>query len=524
MPERHVQALPEGHRIDEYEIVRVLGAGGFGITYLAFDHQLDGPVALKEYFPAGIAVRSKRSRVVAASTASDEVFAWGLDRFIDEARAIHRFRHPNVVRVHRYVKAHGTAYIVMEYVEGESLAAILETRGPLPATEWRRWLDSLLDGLAHVHGHGYLHRDIKPGNIVVRAADGKPVLIDFGSARVAARDRTHTRVLTPEYAPIEQHSSQGAQGPPTDIYALAAVSYRALTGNPPPSAPDRVLDDQYEPLAGRVASGDPAWLAALDRGLALRPEERPQTVTAWRATMVTVTDDPITPHHASSAPESPAPVLTHNEPASSKRSPTSKRTLVAMWSVVGAVLALMWLWLSTSLDPPTGDSSVARDTAIALDVTDVTTGWLDVGLDDLGRNKLVPAISFRVANASEDHLGMLQLNGVFRRCLVLYEGQPPPEAPVSPADPEAGTCLAEDQEWGGASLIRAAGHEGLDPGQGAGPFTMESRLGYTGEQSLAAMLQHRDFVDVKIELFVKYRAEQWTKLSEHQIDRQLLTR
>ncbi len=163
------------------------------------------------------------------------------------------------------------------------------------------------------------------------------------------------------------------------------------------------------------------------------------------------------------------------------------------------------------------------DVRAALDVTDITTGWLDVGLDNLGRNKLVPAISFRVENVSEDHTGMLQLNAVFRRCLVLYQGQPEPEDPVSPADEEAGTCLAEDQEWGSAPLIRAAGREGLDPGAGAGPFTMESGLGYTGEQSLAEMIGHRDFVDVKIELFVKHRADQWAKLGEFPIDRRLLT-
>ena len=163
------------------------------------------------------------------------------------------------------------------------------------------------------------------------------------------------------------------------------------------------------------------------------------------------------------------------------------------------------------------------DVQAALDVTDLTTGWLDVGLDDLGRNKLVPAISFRVENVSEDGTGMLQLNAVFRRCLVLYQGQPEPEDPVSPADEEAGTCLAEDQEWGSAPLIRAAGREGLDPGAGAGPFTMESGLGYTGQQSLAEMIGHRDFVDVKIELFVKHRADQWAKLGEFPIERRLLT-
>ena len=360
----------------------MLGAGGFGITYLAFDHHLDGPVVLKEYFPAGLAVRKgdrrvasspenresytrginrfievlkeyflvgfaargDNLRVVASSPENRKTYAWGLARFIEEARTVHRFRHSNVVRVHRFVEAHGTAYIVMEYVEGDSLAAILESRGPLSAAEWRPWLDRLLDGLEHVHGQRYLHRDIKPGNIVVRAADSEPVLIDFGAARVDARERTHTRVLTPEYAPIQQHSSQARQGPWTDIYALAAVSYRVLTGEAPPSAPERMLDDQCEPLerrlyasAGltreklrglskeeltklllRAAATPTAWLAAIDGGLALRPEDRPQAIAAWRALFADTHD------LAAAASRADIPSLTRLRKAAEHGSPSAQ--------------------------------------------------------------------------------------------------------------------------------------------------------------------------------------------------------
>ena len=162
------------------------------------------------------------------------------------------------------------------------------------------------------------------------------------------------------------------------------------------------------------------------------------------------------------------------------------------------------------------------DVRTALAVTDITTGWLDVGLDELGRTKLVPTISFRLENSSKGRVRTLQINGVFRRCEVIYAGQVPPEEPVSPADPDAGTCMGEDREWG-SSLIRAVGRQGIDPGEGVGPFTMENKLGYTGEQSRPEMLQHSDFVDVKIELFVKHRAEQWARLGEFPIERQLLT-
>ena len=287
VPQVQPAALPPGSRIAEYEIVRVLGAGGFGITYLAYDHQLDGPVALKEYFPADVASRADGSGVAVTTTTNQDVFAWGLDRFIQEARAIHRLRHPNVVRAHRYLEANGTAYIVLEYVEGEPLKAILDRRGRLSANEWRPWMDALLDGLAHVHAHGYLHRDIKPANIVVRSDNGEPVMIDFGSARLQHGDRTLTQVLTAGYAPIEQYSNDAAQGPQGDIYAMAAVSYRVLTGRTVPSAPDRVLNDDHKPLVEGSTDADLQWLTAIDRGLALRPDDRPQTVEEWRAELDT---------------------------------------------------------------------------------------------------------------------------------------------------------------------------------------------------------------------------------------------
>lgn len=162
------------------------------------------------------------------------------------------------------------------------------------------------------------------------------------------------------------------------------------------------------------------------------------------------------------------------------------------------------------------------DVPQALDVTEIKTGWLDVGFDDLGRNKLVPTISFRLENISDDRVRTLQLNGVFRRCMTAYEGQIAPVSEASPADQAAGTCAGEIKEWGSA-LVRAVDRSGMDPGAGVGPFTMESALGYTGEQPRNEMLGHRDFVDVKVELFAKHRADQWAKLGEYQIDRRLLT-
>lgn len=281
VPDDHPDALRKGTRVKEYKIVRILGQGGFGITYLAFDLNLNGAVALKEYFPTGYARRLADGSVDPASGDTRDVFDWGLKRFLDEARAIHRLRHPNVVRAHRFFEARGGAFIVMEYVEGDSLANILKDRRQLTFAEWRPVVDNLLDGLEHVHDHDYLHRDLKPGNIVVRDTDGSPVLIDFGSARIATGERTQTQMVTDGYAPIEQYG-RGKQGPPADLYGLAAVSYRVLLGERPPIAPDRVTNDTIALLAERVTGTERGWLAALDRCLALQPKDRPQSVAELR--------------------------------------------------------------------------------------------------------------------------------------------------------------------------------------------------------------------------------------------------
>ena len=285
MSEHHVNALPQGYRLREYELVRVLGFGGFGLTYLGFDHHLDKAVALKEYLPSEIAARSSDNSVGPQASTFQEDFEWGLERFLDESRTLARFQHPNIVQVSRFFEAHGTAYIVMEYAEGETLAERLARQGTLSEAELLDMVLPLLDGLEAVHEANFLHRDIKPGNIIIRDADGSPVLLDFGSARqaIGAKSRSVTTVVTPGYAPIEQYSVRGNQGPWTDLYALGGVCYRALTGQVPEDATDRVRRDPLVPigqLCGGQVSG--ATLGAIEWALQVDEEERPQSVAAWR--------------------------------------------------------------------------------------------------------------------------------------------------------------------------------------------------------------------------------------------------
>ena len=286
--QQHRLALPPGTRIREFEFRRVLGQGGFGITYLGWNVALDIPVAIKEYLPSDLATREQDLSVVPQVPRAASDFQWGLERFLDEARILALLQHPNIVRVHHFFEAHSTAYIAMDYVEGEDLSAHLTRKGTLGEDKLRAILSPLLSALEMVHRADFLHRDIKPSNIILRTEDGSPVLLDFGAARQAmgAKSRSVTSIVTPGYAPIEQYSSRGRQGAWTDIYALGGVCYRALTGQIPDDATDRMRDDPLIPVsqrcAGRVSG---AFLSAIDTALAVHEEDRPQSIEAWQAAM-----------------------------------------------------------------------------------------------------------------------------------------------------------------------------------------------------------------------------------------------
>lgn len=286
MMSEHDQALPQGTRLGDYRLDGVIGHGGFGITYRAFDTQLAKFVAIKEYLPGEFAMRRADGQVVSRGSRFADDFAWGRDRFLDEARALARFRHAHIVPVLRYFEANGTAYTVMEFEDGRSVAQLLREPGRrLQADEVRRLADGMLSGLGAVHAQGFLHRDIKPSNVIVRR-DGVPILIDFGAARQAmgGRTRTLTGILTPQYAPIEQYALDGKQGPWSDIYSASAVLHHAVAGFPPPEAASRVGVDPYRRLAVTQADRfDGSLLAAIDRGLAFAPDQRPQSIEAWRA-------------------------------------------------------------------------------------------------------------------------------------------------------------------------------------------------------------------------------------------------
>lgn len=287
--DKHYNALPIGYRLHEYRLDKVLGVGGFGITYLAWDTNLAKRVAIKEYLPAEFAVRVGEVTVQAKSAADRDDYRWGLERFMEEAQMLARFQHKNIVQVFRFFEAHGTAYMVMNYEEGESFADIVRReRSGFDEAGLLDLVLPLLDGLKEVHAAKVLHRDIKPGNIYIRD-DGSPVLLDFGAARdqIGRKSRGLTSIVTPGYAPLEQYHTDGNQGPWTDIYAMGAILYQAVSGNLPPEAPARIRND---PLTGAAEIGrgrySESFLQAIDWALAVDEDARPQTVQEWRDALI----------------------------------------------------------------------------------------------------------------------------------------------------------------------------------------------------------------------------------------------
>lgn len=331
-------ALPIGSFIGRYKITSVLGEGGFGITYLCHDTQLHRDVAIKEYLPSTLAIRQGDTEVLPRSTAVSSDFVWGRNRFLDEARTLAKLSNvPGVVRVHDFLEAHGTAYVVMQLLVGETLAECLIRETRLSQSRIEKMLVPLLDGLEQIHAVGFLHRDIKPANIML-ASDGSPTLIDFGASRAAIADRSQvmTAIFTPGFAAPEQ-ASIGKQGPWTDIYGLAATLYACACGKPPQSALDRLLDDTGTSAFDADPQGYSAsFKSAIDAGLLLQAHTRPQSIAQWREVFATGTwhSGDKTQHRL----ESPAPAQASAaspavDPRIARNAPPS-RHIQRLWLIV----------------------------------------------------------------------------------------------------------------------------------------------------------------------------------------------
>ena len=409
----HRLALPQGTRIQDFEFHRVLGQGGFGITYLGWNMTLDIPVAIKEYLPYGLAIRESDMSVVPQSSQAASDFAWGLDRFLDEARTLARFDHRHIIKVYHFFEAHGTAYIVMEYAEGETLSKFLQSRGTLSEDELKAILYPILDGLEVVHGADFLHRDIKPANIIIRDEDDSPVLLDFGAARqaIGVKSRSIDAIISPPYSPIEQYSSRGEQGSGTDIYALGAVCYRALTGEGPAEAPDRVALDPLVPASERCAGqAGSEFLSAIDWALQVHKTDRPQSIADWRVALGEETGSGVTIPPVGPPPAPPSEGQDREEVAvppvhqrTDDRSERPKKSKGKLFATIACLLAVLiggvsyyhYEYVPTQRRQARESEHVAK-----------VSGLLSGAAEDLARDRLT---SPSRANAWEKYQAVLSL-------------------------------------------------------------------------------------------------------------------
>jgi serine/threonine protein kinase len=361
--------LPVGTMVQEYKIIETLGIGNFGIVYSAENKYFSEVVALKEFLPSDLAYRTEgESRVHPLSSETEKAYTYARHKFLQEAKTLreleHPQQHPNIVRVRQFIEANDTAYMVMDFEKGLPLSSILDERGTLPEQELLKILQALLDGIDRVHGASVWHRDIKPSNILIRH-DGSPVLIDFGAARkdISGTDRSTMAVFSPAYAAPEQIYPVGDQGPWTDIYALGATLYRAVTGSLPTNAAKRMQNETYVPVA-QAARGDrsPWFLTAIDAALQLYPKDRPQSIGEWKS-MFTETahegDDQTVLH----------PI--HNNLIFKPPPPKKKPKIIAVSFILATVaVAAAALLIVLSVFPPTEVEQTATDITVQIDPTE----------------------------------------------------------------------------------------------------------------------------------------------------------
>lgn len=282
----HANCLPVGSRVADFEIIGLIGEGGFGIVYLARDTSLDRVVALKEFMPAAFAGRVDGVRVAVRAANHSATFDAGLKSFINEAKMLAKFAHPALVEVFRFWEGNGTAYMAMRMYRGETLRQVL-TKGELQFNEENiaQIMGPIFDALEMLHREQVFHRDIAPDNIML--SDGRSVLLDFGSARRIIGDATQalTTVLKPGYAPVEQYSDDGTmkQGAWTDVYALGGVLYHLATGKVPMQAVSRMLSDPLQTVNQATKDAFSATFSrAVSKAMSVHIEDRFQTVTEFR--------------------------------------------------------------------------------------------------------------------------------------------------------------------------------------------------------------------------------------------------
>lgn len=281
IPPYHLQ--PFSILAGKYLLGMAIGEGGFGITYIGMDLNLEMRVAIKEYYPNGCAVRncSESNTVLSYSNSAQEVFEKGREKFINEARLLAKCSNlSEIVSVKDFFRENHTAYIVMEYIEGITLKAYLKQNGDhIPAQKTLQMMKPVICSLSKVHDMNLIHRDISPDNIMI-CNNGSVKILDFGGARdyIFSNEKSLSIMLKPGYAPEEQYRTHGNQGPWTDVYALCATMYRCITGSVPPESLERAYQESLPPIRSISPDCPPAAASAIEKGMSIYPEDRFQSM------------------------------------------------------------------------------------------------------------------------------------------------------------------------------------------------------------------------------------------------------
>jgi serine/threonine protein kinase len=288
-------SLPTHHILqNEYEILSILGQGGFGITYLAKDINLNYQVVIKEFLPQDMAGRKSDGITVAAFTKDAHSYEHLLKRFSQEAQLLAKMRHPNIVKVIRFFRANNTAYFVMEYAKGQTLKEYLKQKGTMSEEEILSIMMPILEGTKYIHEQGFLHRDIAPDNIYLKE-DGMPILIDFGAARdaIAEESKNISSIVKEGYSAPEQYTTNNKQKASADIYALGAVFYRMITGKVPPGAAHRqtaLLNNDPDPVGGFTETYKKHYssklLHAVKKAMHIRASDRFASVSEFQKALL----------------------------------------------------------------------------------------------------------------------------------------------------------------------------------------------------------------------------------------------
>lgn len=339
-----LQMRPRSMLHDQYLVGRALGHGGFGVTYLAWDVGLETRLAIKEYLPHGVAGRAANTtQVMAYSENTKPEFEWGLERFLQEARTLKKFKNfPGIVSVDTVFRDNGTAYLVMEYLDGSTLEDFIKQHGgKLPFQTALEIMLPVMRALGAVHAEGILHRDISPDNIYVTNS-GKVKLIDFGAARNALgqKSRNLSIILKEGFAPEEQYRSSGIQGPWTDVYATAGTLYHSLTGKVPQGALDRQVEDRLPPPSQLGSDIDPRSEAALMRALSVRAHDRFQSMQDFQAALTGSAPEPVP-----EIPLAPEAYSSYDQPAPVRNMPPPAAAQIAQPAGTGG-RAIKWLWIA----------------------------------------------------------------------------------------------------------------------------------------------------------------------------------